>query len=136
MARPKPPKDSNDLNPADVLHDMTAAERTVQHPPTDTAHNATRAAVETTGPNDPNLREALGERAHGKLIEDLDMVESCVQPFEQDLFLQQKISPMFFCSALSNFGVETILQSFIDIAPQPGPLPTLSGEIQPNEPFF
>jgi len=101
-----------------------------------TAHNATQAAVQTTGPDDPQLREALGERAHDQLVEDLMMVEECVQPFELDAFLKQEISPMFFCSALVNFGVETILKHFIDMAPQPGPLPTLDGDIAPDEPFF
>jgi len=101
-----------------------------------TAHNATRGAVQTTGPDDPALREALGERAHNKLTEELEMVESCVEPFELQAFLEQKISPMFFCSAITNFGVEEILKSFIEIAPMPGPLPTLTGEIKPSEPFF
>jgi peptide chain release factor 3 len=43
---------------------------------------------------------------------------------------------MFFCSALVNFGVENILQRFLEIAPAPGPLPTLDGSIEPTAPFF
>jgi peptide chain release factor 3 len=101
-----------------------------------TAHNATKAAVQTTGPTDPQLRDALGARAHDQLLEDLAMVETCVQPFEMSDFLQQKVSPMFFCSALVNFGVENILQRFLEIAPAPGPLPTLDGSIDPTAPFF
>ncbi|MBL8723437.1 MAG: peptide chain release factor 3 [Planctomycetes bacterium] len=101
-----------------------------------TAHNATKAAVQTSGPTDPALRAELGEKAHDRLLEDLSMVETCVQAFTMDDFLQQKISPMFFCSALVNFGVENILQNFLDIAPAPGPLPTLDGQIPPNAPFF
>jgi len=101
-----------------------------------TAHNATKALVQTTGPADPVLRQGLGERAHAQLLEDLAMVETCVQPFQMEAFLQQKISPMFFCSALVNFGVENILQRFLEIAPPPGPLPTLDGKVPPNAPFF
>jgi len=101
-----------------------------------TAHNATKADVETKGPDDPALLEMLGEKAHSRLMEDLHMVEECVQPFELDAFLQQEISPMFFCSALVNFGVENILQRFIEIAPQPAPLPTVDGEIAPNSKHF
>ncbi|MCC7066597.1 MAG: peptide chain release factor 3 [Planctomycetes bacterium] len=101
-----------------------------------TAHNATKALVQTTGPHDPALREQLSERAHKQLLEDLAMVETCVQPFDMQQFLHQKISPMFFCSALVNFGVENILQRFLEIAPAPGPLPTLTGDVQPNAPFF
>ncbi len=101
-----------------------------------TAHNATRALVETTGPTDPRLRAELGPKAHDQLLEDLAMVENCVQPFTMDLFLQQKISPMFFCSALVNFGVEDILRRFLEIAPAPGPLPTVDGSIPPNAGYF
>ena len=101
-----------------------------------TAHNATRAAVKTTGPEDPQMREMLGEKAHVQLLEDLEMVETCVEPFELDKFLDARQSPMFFCSALTNFGVENILQRFLEIAPPPGPLPTTDGEIPPESPFF
>lgn len=101
-----------------------------------TAHNATKAEVQTTGPNDPALLELLGARAHGRLMEDLEMVEQCVAPFELEGFLTQQISPMFFCSALVNFGVENILQRFLEIAPPPGPLPTLDGEVAPDSKHF
>ncbi|MEY3162126.1 MAG: hypothetical protein RIT25_2117 [Planctomycetota bacterium] len=101
-----------------------------------TAHNATRAGVQTRGPDDPAMTEMLGEAAHIKLLDDLAMVETCVEPFDLQLFLKQKQSPMFFCSALTNFGVENILQRFIEIAPAPGPLPTLEGEIAPDAPYF
>jgi peptide chain release factor 3 len=101
-----------------------------------TAHNATKASVQTTGPTDPKLRELLGDRAHDRLLEDLEMVETCVVPFTLDAFLRQEISPMFFCSALVNFGVETILQHFLAIAPAPGPLPTLDGAVPPDAPYF
>jgi peptide chain release factor 3 len=101
-----------------------------------TAHNATKALVQATGPADPALREELGAKAHDRLLEDLTMVETCVQPFAMDAFLQQRISPMFFCSALVNFGVENILQRFLEIAPPPGPLPTLDGSVPPDAPFF
>ncbi len=101
-----------------------------------TAHNATKAHVAITGPSDPKLREELGDRLHDQLLEDLGMVESCVEPFTQERFLRQQISPMFFCSALVNFGVENILQRFLEIAPPPGPLATLTGDIQPNAAFF
>jgi peptide chain release factor 3 len=53
-----------------------------------------------------------------------------------DGFLQQKQSPMFFCSALTNFGVENILQRFLAIAPPPGPLPTVGGSIPPDADTF
>ena len=101
-----------------------------------TAHNATRAEVQTKGPQDPQLRALLGEGAHDALLHDLAMVEHCVEPFAMDRFRRQQQSPMFFCSALTNFGVENILRRFLEIAPAPGPLPTLGGEVPPDAPFF
>jgi peptide chain release factor 3 len=101
-----------------------------------TAHNATKAAVRTSGPDDQALAGLLGPRGHAQLLEDLAMVEGCVQPFTSAAFLAQQISPMFFCSALVNFGVENILQRFLEIAPPPGPLQTLAGAIPPNAPHF
>ena len=101
-----------------------------------TAHNATKASVEMKGPDDPALTEELGEIAHLKLMEDFEMVRECITPFDQDLFLAGKQSPMFFASALVNFGVEMILQHFLKISPPPQPLETTSGEVQPTAPFF
>ncbi len=101
-----------------------------------TAHNATRAGVDTKGPEDPKLTELLGDRAHAQLLEDLQMVETCVEPFNLEAFRGQRQSPMFFCSALTNFGVENILQNFLDIAPAPGPMPTIAGEVPPDAPYF
>ena len=101
-----------------------------------TAHNATKAAVVTTGPDDDKLAAMLGQKAHKQLIEDLGMVETCVEPFDVQRFLHGQQSPMFFCSAVTNFGVENILQTFLQIAPPPGPLATLSGDVPPDSPHF
>jgi peptide subunit release factor RF-3 len=72
-------------------------------------------------------RDLGTERSEGRT--DLAMVETCVEPFSMDKFKSQQQSPMFFCSALTNFGVENILQRFLEIAPAPGPLPTIDGAI-------
>ncbi|HLQ36597.1 MAG TPA: peptide chain release factor 3, partial [Planctomycetota bacterium] len=101
-----------------------------------TAHNATRAAVQTTGQTDPRLQAELGQRAHAQLLEDLAMVETCVEPLDLPQFLAGRQSPMFFCSALTNFGIENLLQRFLEIAPAPGPLATLTGALPPESPFF
>ncbi|GAB4156977.1 MAG: peptide chain release factor 3 [Planctomycetota bacterium] len=101
-----------------------------------TAHNATRATERTTGPGDSRLTELLGADAHAKLLEDLSMIEGCVEPFDSERFLRGEQSPMFFCSAVTSFGVEHILRRFLEIAPAPGPLRTLDGEIPPDSEHF
>ena len=101
-----------------------------------TAHNAHRSNVNVTGPDDPILAQRLGERAHERLVEDLMLAEEAIEPFDRERFLRGEQSPMFFASALTNFGVEHILQQFLDLAPPPGPLQTVDGEIEPTAPFF
>ncbi|MEM7201990.1 MAG: peptide chain release factor 3 [Planctomycetota bacterium] len=101
-----------------------------------TEHNAKRSHVEVTGPDDPQLTQELGEDAHTQLIEDLETLESGVEPFDLQRFLAGEISPMFFASALTNFGVENILERFLDLCPKPGPLPTVNGDVPPDSNFF
>ncbi len=101
-----------------------------------TDHNARRAGVQVGGPEDPALVEALGATAHAKLVEDLALVEEAIDPFDPEAFRQGELSPMFFASALTNFGVENILQRFIELCPHPGPLPTVGGAIEPTASFF
>ncbi len=99
-------------------------------------HNAHRANVHVTGPDDEKLRERLGPEAHAKLVEDLMLAEQAIEPFDRERFLHQQQSPMFFASALTNFGVENLLQHFLELSPPPGPLPTIDGAIEPTAPFF
>jgi peptide chain release factor 3 len=101
-----------------------------------TEHGAHRAGVKVTGPEDAELEKLLGKAAHEHLLTELEMVEECLMQFDRDLFLDGEISPMFFASAVTNFGVENILQNFIDLCPPPGPLRTLDGEVRPDEDFF
>jgi peptide chain release factor 3 len=101
-----------------------------------TAHNAHRSNVQVTGPEDPLLRERLGAAAHTRLVEDLMLCEEAIEPFDKERFLAGRQSPMFFASALTNFGVENLLQHFLDLSPAPGPLRTLDGDVPPTAPFF
>ncbi|MCB9869683.1 MAG: peptide chain release factor 3 [Planctomycetes bacterium] len=99
-------------------------------------HNAHKAGVELTGPDDPRLQTLLGTAAHDHLTAELEVVQECIEPFDMELFRGGVLSPMFFASALTNFGVETILQRFLELCPCPGPLPTVDGEVRPDEDFF
>ncbi|MCA8943229.1 MAG: peptide chain release factor 3 [Planctomycetes bacterium] len=101
-----------------------------------TEHNAKQASVQVKGPEDPELRARLGDQRHDTLLEELALVSEAVEPFSIEKFLAQQQSPMFFASALTNFGVENLLRRFIELAPCPGPLPTVDGEILPTEEFF
>jgi len=101
-----------------------------------TAHNSRRSEVKVTGPDDPLLRESLGDAKHDRLVEEVETVQVCVEPFDQERFLRGEITPMFFTSALTNFGVENLLRRFIDLSPPPGALKTVDEEVLPTANFF
>ena len=85
--------------------------------------------------NDERLLNRVGEKLLNKLKEDLELLEAGHQ-FDVNDFLTGKITPVFFGSALNNFGVQELLHAFIDYAPSPLPRPAEQREIQPDEANF
>ena len=85
---------------------------------------------------DPMLKSIIGNERHKNLKEELDLIQGVYQVFDQKKFLEGKLHPVFFGSALNNFGVEELLNCFIEIAPEPLPKSTIERMIQPNEKYF
>ena len=71
---------------------------------------------------------------HNKLIEDVDLVDGVYPEFEIEEYRAARLAPVFFGSALNNFGVRELLDCFIRIAPSPRPTTTEQRTIQPDEP--
>lgn len=71
--------------------------------------------------NNPELDKIIGETAAQTLREEIEMVYGIYPQFNQQEYLEGKLQPVFFGSALNNFGVKELLDAFIDIAPQPQP---------------
>ncbi|RBW60405.1 MULTISPECIES: peptide chain release factor 3 [unclassified Tenacibaculum] len=69
----------------------------------------------------PELDKIIGEDAAETLREEIEMVYGIYPEFNQQEYLEGKLQPVFFGSALNNFGVKELLDAFIDIAPQPQP---------------
>jgi peptide chain release factor 3 len=85
--------------------------------------------------HDPRLVEYIGEEAATQLLEDMELVQ--VYPeFNAEEYLSGAITPVFFGSALNNFGVKELLDCFVDIAPPPKPRDTSDITIEPNNPSF
>jgi peptide chain release factor 3 len=85
--------------------------------------------------NDPELDKALKDQAE-KLREDLELVEGVYPAFNIDEYLHAETAPVFFGSALYNFGVKELLESFIKIAPHPKPSKAVEREVNPFEEKF
>lgn len=69
----------------------------------------------------PEIEEHLDEKAANQLREDIELVEGVFPSFSKEEYTQGKLSPVFFGSALNNFGVQELLNCFVDIAPNPQP---------------
>jgi len=77
--------------------------------------------IEFTDINTPKLDEIIGESHAADLREELELVEEVYPSFNKEEYLKGDLHPVFFGSALNNFGVKELLDCFIDIAPSPQP---------------
>lgn len=72
-------------------------------------------------PDSPELEKIIGSKAAAELRENLDLITGVYPPFDKALYLKGQQQPVFFGSALNNFGVRELLDCFIEIAPPPKP---------------
>lgn len=86
--------------------------------------------------DDPQLDKLVGERDANQLREDVELIEGVYEPFNKEAYLQGKLAPVFFGSAINNFGVQELLDTFIRIAPLPQPRPTDARNVEPTEKKF
>ena len=101
-----------------------------------TVHSAYRAPVQVTNLDDTRLADTIGERAHQRLREDAELLAGAGAPFDQAAFLAGTLTPVFFGSALNNFGVEPFLEALIALAPAPRSRESDRGPIEPTLPAF
>ena len=85
--------------------------------------------------SDPVLDELLGGQAD-ELREEIALLEGAANPFERRHFLKGSQTPVFFGSAINNFGVKEMLDAFVELAPHPGARPAVSREVLPYEKEF
>ncbi|MBC8064761.1 MAG: peptide chain release factor 3 [Chlorobia bacterium] len=83
------------------------------------AHGSTRATTRTISLDDPLLLGIIGQELHSKLLEDLDLLSIAGESLDLDRVLAGDLTPVFFGSALTNFGVSLFLDSFLAMAPNP-----------------
>ena len=71
--------------------------------------------------NSPDLDQLVGDKSANTLREELELIEEVYPSFERDSYLKGDLQPVFFGSALNNFGVRELLDCFVSIAPSPLP---------------
>ena len=86
--------------------------------------------------NGSELDEKVGKEDACKLREDLDLVEGVYSEFDVETYRSGEVAPVFFGSALNNFGVQELLDCFVEIAPSPRPTQAEERLVEPTEPKF
>jgi peptide chain release factor 3 len=83
--------------------------------------------------DDPQLAQRIGEDVLRELRGELELVEGASHPFDHATYLAGKQTPVFFGSAVNNFGVQLLLDFFVENAPQPKPRATTTREVDADE---
>lgn len=84
----------------------------------------------------PELAQHVGEDEAERLREELELVDGVYPDFDVEDYRAAKTAPVFFGSALNNFGVQELLNCFVEIAPSPKPTKAEEREVLPTEPKF
>ncbi|MEM6517459.1 MAG: peptide chain release factor 3 [Bacteroidota bacterium] len=92
--------------------------------------------IEITDLSSPELDNLVGEKAANTLREEIELVEGIYPQFDKDEYLNGEQQPVFFGSALNNFGVRELLDCFVEIAPKPRPKNSEERLVEPNEKKF
>ena len=87
------------------------------------------------GLDNPKLDEALGDMA-AELREELELVQGASNEFDLEQYRAGELTPVFFGSAINNFGISELLDDFVEFAPPPQPRETLTREVDPLEEKF
>ena len=87
------------------------------------------------GINNPRLDELIGSQAE-ELRMDIELVRGASHTFDKEAYLAGKQCPVFFGSAVNNFGVQSLLDAIVDLSPGPQHRPTETREVEPTEPKF
>ena len=82
------------------------------------------------------LDKQVGEQEAAQLRDDLELVDGVYPAFDKQTYLSAEVAPVFFGSALNNFGVQELLNCFVEIAPSPKPTQAEERIIRPEEPKF
>jgi peptide chain release factor 3 len=95
-----------------------------------------RAPVSVHGLKDPAVREAMDPNVYTRTVDELAMLDGAGAAFDHAAVLEGKLSPVFFGSAVNNFGVQLLLDSFLQLAPPPKSRTVKERVIEPDAKDF
>jgi peptide chain release factor 3 len=100
------------------------------------AHGAQIAPMDVVSLDSPDLRAVIGDDAAKQLAEELDLLEAAGDSLDRERLAKGEVTPMFFGSAMTNFGLPQFLDAFVDMMPPPAPRMSDKGPIAPDDKRF
>ena len=110
----------------DLIHDQLVLVNRSKDEVPDVTHTC-------NGLDDPKLDELLPSADLAKLREDVEMVRGLCPPFDLEAYREGLLTPVFFGSAINNFGVRELLDGVASMAPTPQPQPSADRNVDPTE---
>lgn len=102
----------------------------------DTTHGQTERISEIFKPDDPAVIKKIGQENFDALQDDLMLLDEAGEKFDLDKINAGDLTPTFFGSAMTNFGVQNFLEEYLKLAPPPAPRLSDDGIIEPNDEKF
>lgn len=90
------------------------------------------AVEKVSGFDDEKIKSIAGEDLFAQVREELELLEVAGDPFDMDKVSRGELTPVFFGSAINNFGVQTFLENFLLLAPEPAERQSSNGPVQPT----
>lgn len=101
-----------------------------------TPRGAYRAPEQVGGVDDPLVKDAMAPDVYAQFRDELDLLDGAGAAFDLDEIRAGRLTPVFFGSAMNNFGVQLLLDRFLSLAPAPTPRESQSGVVSPADPGF
>lgn len=103
----------------------------------DSSHGSKQLSSIVLDVHDPKVKEMIGDELFENLENDIELLDMAGEEFNMDEVNRGELTPMFFGSAMTNFGVQDFLERFLEMSPPPQPRTLADGElIQPDNPLF
>lgn len=99
-------------------------------------NDVTQSGKVIQGLDNPEIKEFIDSETWEHFRSELELIEGAGHDFDQEAFLKGEVTPVFFGSALNNFGVKELLEAFVELAPEPQPRQTLTRLVEPTESNF
>lgn len=94
-------------------------------------HGQTEVSSSTGSATDPLFAQLLGEPYYSRLVDEVELLDIAGDEFDMKKVLEGQLTPMFFGSAMTNFGVQPFLEEFLRMAPSPLPRNSNEGMVEP-----